>query len=107
MISLHVKFNGENDCDVIAIRPKGFKYFEGDCLREWVNSGRNASDYNRRLGILHISDINDLLQEDVIKLTKPCDNVVYKNSRYLKVSFGADGEHVLTLADIVNLTAER
>lgn len=44
--------------DVIAIRPFGFEYHEGDCLSKWLESGRDAEDWPDTFVINYIIDEN-------------------------------------------------
>lgn len=42
--------------DVVAIRPEGFQYSYGDCLKEWLASGRDLSDWRELFVINYITD---------------------------------------------------
>lgn len=42
--------------DVVAIRPDGFKYAQGDCLKEWVRSGKSIDDYKFQFVINYVTD---------------------------------------------------
>lgn len=55
--------------DVVAIREDGFKYCEGDCLKEWIAAGRSAESYTFAFVINYITDEDmDGTEPEVLEL---------------------------------------
>lgn len=55
-IQTKYKENSYKKGDVIAIRPDGFEYFEGDCLSRWIAAGRNIESYDYSFAITYCTD---------------------------------------------------
>ena len=56
--SIQTKYaeNSFKQGDVVAIRPEGFEYFEGDCLSKWLESGRAIEDYKYSFAITYCTN---------------------------------------------------
>lgn len=83
--------------DVIAVRPDGFQYCEGDCLSEWIKAGRNPEEFTKPFTITYITDPDmDGTEQEVLDLLEPYKyiehfgsflpdpNAPYKTKRYLE-----------------------
>jgi len=76
--------------DVIAIRPYGFQYQEGDCLKEWLLSGRSFESYPFSFAIVYCSDVDmDGSEEEVQSLlehyTSEEEDIMFKRRKYLSI----------------------
>ena len=62
--SIQTKYaeNSFKQGDVVAIRHEGFKYFEGDCLSKWLESGRAIEDYKYSFAITYCTN-PEILEE--------------------------------------------
>ena len=122
MISLQVKYLAQAFLtgDTIAIREDGFKYSEGDCLSEWVATGRLREDWKSTFVKINISDCDDVNHPVLQKLIVPYSenpDELYKRRYFLqmpantndphRVSMRATGETVATIKEIAALTSER
>lgn len=122
MISLQVKYSSQSFLtgDVIAIRPSGFKYSEGDCKKEWLVSGNSAKSYKNAFAIIYISDCDDINKAELKSLTESYSNdpdATYKRKYYIKmpsdfdnkhrVNIRASGETIATLIEVIALTRVR
>lgn len=56
--SLQVKYKAVQyqTGDVVAIRPDGFEYFEGDCLEKWLEAGRSLETWQHKFAIIYVQD---------------------------------------------------
>lgn len=122
MISLQVKYKSQSFLtgDVIAVRPIGFEYSEGDCKKAWLASGRSAKEYKNTFAIIYISDCKDANHKGLIKLTEAYSDdpdSAFKRKYYIempvdfedshRVSIRTSGETIATLAEVIALTKVR
>jgi hypothetical protein len=98
--------------DVVAVRPDGFQYCEGDCLSEWVKSGRKAEDFTKPFTITYVIDYNmDGTEQEVLDLLEPYniinhfDSILpdpkapYRTKRYLERPEDYNNPHRVSLRD--------
>lgn len=74
--------------DVVCIRPDGFEYSEGDCMREWLASGRSIEDYRYIFAITYCTDIDlDGTEPEAQALLEPHseDGALYQRKSFLTV----------------------
>mgnify|MGYP000106067692 CR=1 FL=1 len=58
--------------ETVAIRPDNFRYREGDCMKEWLASGRSMESYNYDFAINYIVDTDmDGTEPEVLELIEP------------------------------------
>lgn len=122
MISLQVKYKSQSFLtgDVIAVRPSGFNYTEGDCKKAWLAAGRSAESYKNTFAIIYISDCDDVNHVELKKLTEVYSDgpdAEYKRKYYIempsdfddthRVSIRTSGETVATLTEVIALTRVR
>lgn len=120
MISLQVRYidNEFNTGNVIAIRPDGYLYSEGDCKQGWVNSERPIDSYNRKFVIFYISDCQDDNHKDLTRLMEKFSDEIeppHKRKVFIEIPKDQDkvnlinksGELTVTLSDINSFAVER
>ena len=90
--SIQTKYheNSFKQGDVVAIRPDGFQYSEGDCLKEWVAAGRSIEDWRYTFAITYCINPNmDGTEPEVQALLEEYDAEnsfpEFKRRRYLGV----------------------
>lgn len=90
--SIQTKYheNSFKQGDVVAIRPKGFEYFEGDCLKKWLAAGRLLEDWRYTFAITYCTNPEmDGAEPEVQALLEEYDTEnplsEFKRRRYLSV----------------------
>jgi hypothetical protein len=97
--------------DVVAIRQEGFKYFEGDCLKEWLNAGRRLETWRYPFVINYITDVGmDGTEQEVTDLLKaynyvidekgdltPDINAEFQRKKYLSIPQDYNNPHRINL----------
>jgi len=97
--------------DVVAIRPYGFEYFEGDCLKEWLRTGRSLDTWRYPFVINYITDADmDGTEQEVSDLLKaynyvidekgdlvPDINAEFQRKKYLSIPEDYNNTHRVNL----------
>ena len=120
--SLQVKNNANSyrQGDVVAIRPDGFEYFEGDCLEKWIESGRTKESWAHPFAILYVTDENmDGSESEVQVLVERFSddlNAPFNRKYYItlpsdennphRISIRNTGQSSVTWAEVQALIAE-
>lgn len=86
-IQLKYKNSSYRQGEVVAIRPEGFVYSEGDCMKVWLASGNDLYIYPKNFNIIHCTDENMKgSEEEVQELLEEYSNEeipLYRRLRYL------------------------
>lgn len=97
--------------DVVAIRPDGFEYCEGDCLSKWIKAGRSEGSWHCKFLIIYC---DGALEEDLSHLIEPYSqedsgDSTYRRLRYLNIEeYLKQGYEVnLGTQDILKIIEER
>lgn len=88
--------------DVVAIRPEGFKYLEGDCLKEWLKVGRSLDTWRYPFVINYITDDDmDGTEVEVVALLEEYDKgnaeAEFQRKKYLSIPEDYNNTHRINL----------
>ena len=88
--------------DAVAIRPEGFEYFEGDCLKEWLNAGRSLDTWRYPFVINYITDTSmDGTELEVMVLLEEYDEgnteAEFQRKKYLSIPEDYNNQHRVNL----------
>lgn len=88
--------------DAVAIRPEGFAYCEGDCLKEWLNAGRGLEAWRYPFVINYITDKDmDGTESEVIALLEEYEQgnieAGFQRKKYLSIPTDYTDPHRVSL----------
>lgn len=89
--------------DTVAIRPLGFKYYEGDCLKEWLKAGRSFESWRYPFVINYITDANmSGTEPEVLELLEVYSEETeaeFQRKRYLSIPEDYNNPHRIELRE--------
>lgn len=88
--------------DAVAIRPEGFEYFEGDCLKEWLRADRSLETWRYPFVINYITDAGmDGTELEVMALLEEYDKgnteAEFQRKKYLSIPEDYNNPHRINL----------